>query len=204
MKKKVDKTEAIVNVLDALDKVTRKLQKCADQYDRYMLEAAMMQDDVHAKQFIREKISINKWISALKRLGIAIRAQAAKALAINGLADLPSAINACLGILSESPNFDKLEKSIRKIAEELNKSGEGLQKIDEALNPTPQKRMSSILEDSNEEEETEEFKAEYAALMEKVKSQINAEKVVNANPADSLTGDIDYEGIVKKENETED
>ena len=50
-------------------------------------------------------------------------------------------------------------------------------------------------------EESDQFKAEYAAMVERVKGKIAPEAVSKPDNAEvSATGDIDYAGIVAEEN----
>ena len=52
-----------------------------------------------------------------------------------------------------------------------------------------------------EDEVSDQFKTEYAAMIERVKGKVAPETVANPEATDAVsTGDIDYAGIVAEEN----
>lgn len=205
MKKNQTNDEKIMAAMDALDKSVRNLQKFGAKYDIYIDEAAMRGDDARAKQLIKQKIRVYGLVEQLKTLKSNIELGAYTAHAISELGKLPAAIAGCKGLLAESPDFSKLGNSITSIFKDINKSEEELAKLNEILDPKPVDSISSRLDGVAEDEISDQFKAEYAAMIERVKSKIAPEAVSKPEGDDvSATGDIDYAGIVAKENENKD
>lgn len=207
MAKKQTNDQKIIAALDALDKSVRNLQKFGAKYDAYIDEAAMRGDDARAKQLIKQKIRVYALIEQLKTLKSNIELGAYTAQAISELGKLPAAIAGCKGLLAESPDFTKLGKSITAIFKDISKSEEELAKLNEILDPKPVESISSRLDGTTADavEETDQFKAEYAAMIERVKGKIAPETVSKPDGADvSATGDIDYAGIVAEENKKKD
>ena len=207
MAKKQTNDQKIIAALDALDKSVRNLQKFGAKYDAYIDEAAMRGDDARAKQLIKQKIRVYALIEQLKTLKSNIELGAYTSHAISELGTLPAAIAGCKGLLAESPDFAKLGKSITSIFKDINKSEEELAKLNEILEPKPVESISSRLDGKtvDETEESDQFKAEYAAMIERVKGKIAPEAVSKPDDADvSSTGDIDYAGIVDEENKKKD
>ena len=207
MAKKQTNDQKIIAALDALDKSVRNLQKFGAKYDAYIDEAAMRGDDARAKQLIKQKMRVYALIEQLKTLKSNIELGAYTAQAISELGKLPAAIAGCKGLLAESPDFTKLGKSITSIFKDINKSEEELAKLNEILDPKPVESISSRLDGTTTDavEESDQFKAEYAAMIERVKGKITPEAVSKPDDADvSATGDIDYAGIVAEENKKKD
>lgn len=201
MKKKQTNDEKIIAALDALDKSVRNLQKFGAKYDTYIDEAAIRGDDARAKQLIKQKIRVYALVEQLKTLKSNIELGAYTAHAISELGKLPAAIAGCKGLLAESPDFTKLGKSITAIFKDINRSEDELAKLNDILNPEPVASISSRLDGVAEDEVSDRFKAEYAAMIERVKGKVAPEAVAAADVADaSSTGDIDYAGIVAEEN----
>lgn len=201
MKKKQTNDEKIIAALDALDKSVRNLQKFGAKYDTYIDEAAIRGDDARAKQLIKQKIRVYALVEQLKTLKSNIELGAYTAHAISELGKLPAAISGCKGLLAESPDFTKLGKSITAIFKDINRSEDELAKLNDILNPEPVASISSRLDGAAEDEVSDRFKAEYAAMIERVKGKVAPEAVAAADVADaSSTGDIDYAGIVAEEN----
>ncbi len=201
MKKKQTNDEKIIAALDALDKSVRNLQKFGAKYDAYIDEAAIRGDDARAKQLIKQKIRVYALVEQLKTLKSNIELGAYTAHAISELGKLPAAIAGCKGLLAESPDFTKLGKSITAIFKDINKSEDELAKLNEILDPEPVSSISSRLDGVAEDEVSDQFKAEYAAMIERVKGKVAPETVANPEATDAVsTGDIDYAGIVAEEN----
>ncbi len=201
MFKKKNNDEKIIAALDALDKSIRNLQKFGARYDAYVDESAMRGDDARAKQLIKQKIRVYSLIEQLKTLKSNIELGAYTSHAISELSKLPAAISGCKGLLAESPNFAKLGKSITAIFKDINKSEEELAKLNDILNPEPASSISSRLDGVAEDEVSDQFKAEYAAMIDRIKNKV-APEVVTSPEADGIssTGDVDYAGIVAEEN----
>lgn len=201
MAKKQTNDEKIIAALDALDKSVRNLQKFGAKYDVYIDEAAIRGDDARAKQLIKQKIRVYGLVEQLKTLKSNIELGAYTSHAISELGKLPAAIAGCKGLLAESPDFTKLGKSITAIFKDINKSEEGLTKLNDILNPEPVASISSRLDGVAEDEVSDQFKAEYAAMIERIKGKVAPEAVSAPETAGvSSTGDIDYAGIVAEEN----
>lgn len=207
MAKKQTNDQKIIAALDALDKSVRNLQKFGAKYDAYIDEAAMRGDDARAKQLIKQKIRVYALVEQLKTLKSNIELGAYTSQAISELGKLPAAIAGCKGLLAESPDFTKLGKSITSIFKDIDKSEAELAKLNEILDPKPVESISSRLDGNmaDEVEASDQFKAEYAAMIERVKGKIAPEAV--SKPDDAMvssTGDIDYAGIVAEENKKKD
>lgn len=201
MAKKQTNDEKIITALDALDKSERNLQKFGAKYDPYIDEAVIRGDDARAKQLIKQKIRVYALIEQLKTLKSNIELGAYTAHAISELGKLPAAISGCKGLLAESPDFTKLGKNITAIFKDINKSESELAKLNDILNPEPVNSISSRLDGVADDEMSDQFKAEYAATIERVKGKIAPEKIANSVSFDAIsTGDIDYAGIVAEEN----
>lgn len=202
MRKKQTNDEKIIAALDALDKSVRNLQKFGAKYDAYIDEAAIRGDDARAKQLIKQKIRVYALVEQLKTLKSNIELGAYTAHAISELGKLPAAIAGCKGLLAESPDFTKLGKSITAIFKDINKSEDELTKLNDILNPEPVSSISSRLDGVAEDEVSDQFKAEYAAMIERVKGKVAPESVLKPDSdVASATGDIDFEDLIKKENE---
>ena len=201
MAKKQTNDEKIILALDAVDKSVRNLQKFGAKYDSYIDEAAIRGDDARAKQLIKQKIRVYSLAEQLKTLKSNIELGAYTAHAISDLGKLPAAISGCKGLLAESPDFDKLGKSISSIFKDIDKSETELAKLNEILDPAPVASISSRLDGVAEDEVSDQFKAEYAAMIERVKGKVSTEKVASADAISSkATGEVDYEGIIAEEN----
>ena len=201
MAKKQTNDEKIIAALDALDKSVRNLQKFGAKYDAYIDEAAIRGDDARAKQLIKQKIRVYALVEQLKTLKSNIELGAYTAHAISELGKLPAAIAGCKGLLAESPDFTKLGKSITAIFKDISKSEQELAKLNDILNPEPVSSISSRLDGVAEDEVSDQFKAEYAAMIERIKGKVAPEAVSAPETAGvTATGDIDYAGIVAEEN----
>ena len=201
MVKKQTNDQKIIAALDALDKSVRNLQKFGAKYDVYIDEAAMRGDDARAKQLIKQKIRVYALVEQLKTLKSNIELGAYTAQAISELGKFPAAIAGCKGLLAESPDFTKLGKSITAIFKDISKSEEELAKLNEILDPKPVESISSRLDGVAEDETSDEFKAEYAAMIDRIKGKVAPKSV--SKPEDvgiAATGEIDYAGIVVEEN----
>jgi hypothetical protein len=201
MAKKPSNEEKVITALDALDKAVRNLQKFGAKYDRHIDEAALRNDDARAKQLIKQKIRVYALIEQLKTLKGNIELGVYTSQAISELGTLPAAIAGCKGLLAESPDFSKLGKSITSIFKDMSKSEEEIAKLNEILVPKPIGSITSRLDGTAEDEVSDQFKTEYAAMIERVKGAIAPEIVSKpAASSASATGDIDYAGIVDEEN----
>ncbi len=199
--KKQSNDEKIISAMDALDKGVRTLEKYGARYDEHIDAAALRGDDARAKQLIKQKHKVYALAGQLGTLKGNIELGAFTAQAISQLGKIPEAIAGCKGLLAETPDFTKLGKSITAIFEDMDKSESEIAKLNEILEPRPVETISSRLDGTNisEEENSDWFKAEYAAMIERIKPKVAPEAVARPveNPA---TGEIDYAGIIDEEN----
>lgn len=205
MAKKQSNDEKIIAAFDAIDKSVRNLQKFGARYDEHIDRAAMRGDDKRAKQLIKQKIGVYALADQLQTLKGNLELGAYTSQVMSDLGTLPAAIAGCKGLLAESPNFDKLGKSIQRIFKDMQKPVDEIAKLndilDGALAPQTESSLTSRLDGATEAEESEQFQAEYAAMMERIKAKVAPETI--AKPVagvEAATGDIDYAGIVDEEN----
>ena len=201
-KNKETNDQKVINALDALDKAVRMLRKFGAKYDVYMDEAAMRGDDARAKQLIKQKIQVFAFAEQLNAFKSNIELGAYTSQALSMLSTLPEAIAGCKGLIAETPDFTKLGKSISTIFQEISKSEQELAELNTILNPKPAENITSRLEGTpaDEAEESEQFKAEYMAMIERLKVKMVPETVSKPDSSSlSATGDIDYNGIFEEE-----
>ena len=73
--------------------------------------------------------------------------------------------------------------------------------LDDTLSPKPAVSLSSRLDGANEVEESDQFKAEYAAMIERIKVKVPTETVAKpASSANEATGEVDYAALIEEEN----
>lgn len=204
MAKKLTNEEKIVNALDVIDKAVRKIQKFAAGYDKYIDEAALKGNDARAKQLIRQKVGVNNLADQLIMLKSNIQLGAYTAQVMSDLKALPAALEGCKGLLAESPNFEKVGGSIQRIFKDMQAPVSALEKLnatlDDVLAPELASSNTSRL-DPEPQEESDEFKAEYAAMLERIKGAVNTEPVAKPASAFDLTDPVDFVDLIKKENE---
>lgn len=204
MAKKKTNDEKIIAALDALSKSVRNLQKFGAKYDEHIDRAAMRGDDKRARQLIKQKIGIYALVEQLETLKANIELGAYTAQVMSDLGTLPDAIAGCKGLLAESPNFDKLGKSIKRIFQDMQKPADEISKLNEILDGVlaPQDESSLVSRlGGSELEDNDQFKAEYEAMMERIKGKVAGETVAKpATDALGATGDINFDGIIAEEN----
>lgn len=198
--KKSNNEEKIIVALNALDKSINNLNKFGNKYNDYIDESAMRGDDARAKQLIKQKIKVYAHVEQLKTLKSHIELGAYTSQAISELGKLPDSIAGCKGLLAESPNFAKLGKSITNIFKDINKSESDLAKLNDVLNPMPTANIESRLDGVSEDETSDQFKAEYEAMMMRLGAKIATEKVAKPDLISNTTDDVDYAGIIEEEN----
>ena len=200
-----DNDSKIIEALDALDGSVRKLQKFGARYDEHIDRAALRGDDARAKQLIRQKIGVYNLAEQLATLKSNIELGAYTAQVMSDLGALPAAIAACKGLLAESPNFKKLGDSIKRIFKDMQKPETEISKLndilEEALSPKPAITLASRLDGTANDEVSDQFKAEYAAMVERIKGKVATEPIAKPiTAADDATGDIDYADLIEEEN----
>ena len=205
MAKKQSNDEKIIAALDAIDKSVGNLQRFGARYDEHIDQAAMRGDDKRAKQLIKQKINVYALADQLKTLKGNIELGAYTAHAVADMAKLPAAIAGCKGLLSESPSFKKLGADIQKVFKDMDKPVQEIDKLnkilDGVLSPSSEPSLTSRLDGVPEEEKSEQFQAEYAAMIERIKGKVSPETVTKpAAEANEATGEIDFAGIIDEEN----
>lgn len=202
MKKKLSDSDKVVAALDALDRSVSSLARFRDRYDGYIDEAAMRGDDARAKQLIKQKIRVRKLGEQLCTLKSNIELGAFTSQAISELGKLPGAISGCKGLLAETPDFSRLGRSISSIFSDINKSESEIAKLNDLLDPQPVPTITSRLDGGVPADElTDDFKAEYEAMVMRVGDKAFPESVAKSDSTHvTPTGEIDYAGIMSEEN----
>lgn len=195
----------IIEALDALDKSVRDLTKFGARYDEYIDQAAIRGDDKRAKQLIKQKIGVYALSEQLSTLKGNIELGAYTAHAVADMGKLPTAIAGCKGLLAESPNFGKLGKDIQKIFKDMQRPVDEITKLNDILDsviaPQSEPTLTSRLDGVPAEESSEQFAAEYAAMIERIKNKVAPERVATPScESSTVTGDIDFDGIIAEEN----
>lgn len=207
MPKKLTNDEKIIAALDSIDQSVRNLQKFGAKYDEHIDRAALRGDDKRARQLIKQKIGVYSLAEQLITLKSNIELGAYTAKVASDLGKLPAAIAGCKGLLAESPNFKKVGADIQKIFKDMQKPVNEISKLNEILDGvlSPQDDRSSLVSRLDGVDETEnngQFKAEYDAMMDRIKAKVATETVTK--PAETVTvgatGDIDFDGIIAAEN----
>ena len=202
--KRKENEEAIVNVLDSIDIAVKNLTKFGEKYDSYIDEAALRGDDRRARQLISQKVNVFNFIRNLQAFKSNVTLGAYTAMTLSSLEGLPRAIKSCKGLLAQTPDFSKLSSSMKTIFDDIDKAQQELAKL--GCCPQGNGTLESRLlgDDISDDNLSEEFKTEYAAMMSRVKAQIPGEKV--ASPAATFdndnardTGAFDYAGIIEEE-----
>jgi hypothetical protein len=171
------------------------MERFSEKYNEYIDKAARSGDDARAKALIKQKIGVNALIRQLDGLKANVEVGAYTAQALAELGKLPAALASCKGLLKESPNFATLGKSITSIFRDMDKTQSELEKLNEILSPAPAETFESRLSGAADTmEESAAYKAEYAAMIERIKPK--SDSVVRP----SVTGDLDIEGIIAEEN----
>lgn len=206
MKKKQTNEEKIVAALDSLDKQVRDLRKFGSSYDAYIDEAGLHNNKERVTQLIKQKMGVYAAADRLSVLKSNMMLGASSANIAVGLSTLDAAIAGCKGLLAKTPNFDKLNKNVEKVFKDINSTSEAIDKLngvlDKALTPQSSGTLSSRLDGTSEIEESDQFKAEYAAMIERIKGKVTpADTVAKPAAANDATGDnIDIAGIIEDEN----
>lgn len=102
-------------------------------------------------------------------------------------------------------HFKKLGDSIKRIFKDMQKPETEISKLndilEEALSPKPAITLASRLDGTANDEVSDQFKAEYAAMVERIKGKVATEPIAKPiTAADDATGDIDYADLIEEEN----
>jgi hypothetical protein len=201
MKKKLNYDEKIRAALNALNMSICNLDELRSRYNDYMDEAALRGDDARATQIIKQKMKLSELIRQFETLKGNIKLGAYTAQAMSELGKLPAAIAGCKGLLAEMPDFSKLGKDIASIYKDIGESESEIGKLNKIFEPIPVESTSSRLNGASEDETSDEFKAEHAEMIERIKLKINPISTDAKGQTDPVaTGAIDYLSIVAEEN----
>lgn len=207
MKKKQSNDEKIIGALDAIDKSTRNLENFAKQYDRHIDQAALRNDKNRVTKLIRQKIAVYALINQLQTLKGNIELGAYTAKAISDMGKLPAAIAGCKGLLSESPNFSALGKSIKKVFKDMDISTNQLEELnnilDNVLTPQTESSLDTYSNANGNYANDEQFQTEYAAMLERIKDNPEVGRETITRPAvdgNYATGTMDFDRIIADEN----
>ena len=173
MARKLTNDDKIINAFDALDKSVKNLNKFGEKYNEHIDRAAIRGDDARARQLIRQKVGVYELAEQLTTLKGNIELGVYTSKVIADLGALPDAISACRGLLSESPNFKKLGSDIERIFMDMKRPVGEINRLNEildnALAPVPSNSLTSRLDGADSFENSDAYKAEYAAMLERIK-----------------------------------
>lgn len=205
MARKLTNDDKIINAFDALDKSVKNLNKFGEKYNEHIDRAAIRGDDARAKQLIRQKVGVYELADQLTTLKGNIELGVYTSKVIADLGALPDAISACRGLLSESPNFKKLGSDIERIFRDMKRPVGEINRLneilDDALAPAPSNSLTSRLDGADSFENSDAYKAEYAAMLERIKGKVAGEAVAKPSAiGNDATEDIDYAGLIDEEN----
>ena len=205
MARKLTNDDKIINAFDALDKSVKNLNKFGEKYNEHIDRAAIRGDDARAKQLIRQKVGVYELADQLTTLKGNIELGVYTSKVIADLGALPDAISACRGLLSESPNFKKLGSDIERIFKDMKRPVGEINRLneilDDALAPAPSNSLTSRLDGADSFENSDAYKAEYAAMLERIKGKVAGETVAKPSAiGNDATEDIDYAGLIDEEN----
>ena len=206
MKKKLTNEEKVVLALDTLDKQMKDLRKFGASFDDFIDEAGLHNNKQRVTQLIKQKIGVYAAADRLSILKSNLMLGASSAQLAVGLSTLDAAIAGCKGLLAQTPNFEKLNKNVEKVFKDIQGTSDAVDSLnsvlDQALTPQASSTIASRLDGNYGAEDSEQFKAEYAAMMERIKSQVAGDTVTKPQSAtNDSTGDfIDIAGIISDEN----
>lgn len=204
MKKKQTDEAKIVVALDTLDAQVRSLNKFGASFDEHIDNAALRNDKVRVSQLIRQKHGIYEAARKLEALKQNLMLGAQNAQVAVGLSTLDGALAGCKGLLAETPNFDKLNKNITKVFKDIQNTSNAIDELnstlDKVLTPQDSDTLASRLNGTSSLEESDWYKAEYAAMLERIKGKVTPNPVAKPmSDISDLTGDFDIAGIIAEE-----
>lgn len=198
-KNKQTNEEKIISVMNAMDKSVKILKKHGTKYDAVIDQAALRGDDKMAKALIRRKIGVYKLAEQLEFFKATIELGAVNSAVAASLGTLPEALAGCKGLLSASPDFKRVGKDIEKIFSDMLRPMNEIQKLNDTLDaimfPTGNIAIGSDLDPVSNEAEDERFKAEYDAMIDRLRPRVEGSSVaapaVTAESDDTGNFDID-------------
>lgn len=119
--KKQKQLQKVSEGLNTFKQVADKLRSLSATYDQWIDEAAENGLDDYYEQLIAEKVEVQETVMDLDVVYRQILQQATLAVVFSELKTLPSAMKACKGLLSSSPDFKKLGKSMKSFRGYLDK-----------------------------------------------------------------------------------
>lgn len=199
---KLSNEERIATALTGLDRANRILVHNCQNYNAFIDEATNRGDDARARKLIHQKLHIKHLSEKLITLKSHLMVGVLTAQTMSTLNTLPGLISGCKGLLAESPDFSKLENDIKSIFEDIDKTERGIDSLNNVIDPPATNTWSDILGETSLDEQSDEFKAEYQAAIDRAKVVIAAQSV--AKPVAYDTGDINCAGIMNDENNKHD
>lgn len=193
-REKQEYANKIISALDELDEIVRNLQNFAAQYNSYIDEAGEKRDEARVGQLIKQKLRICGFIDRIKIYKSNIVMSANMKQMISQIGKLPEIIDTCKSLLVNQQEYFKVRKTIASISQDIDKSDEELAKLNGLLDPQSAEYGFGGFDDAAYDEKSEQFKAEWEASVQRVKSKVAPETVENA------AGKIDYADILAKEN----
>ena len=131
--KKQKQLQKVSESLNTFKQVADKLRALTGLYTEWIDEAAKNGDDEYSNQLIEEKVENDEIVADLDSLYRQVLQQATLAAVLGELSTLPAAVKACKGLLSASPNFKKIGKSVKSFRSELDKARLSLHEMRQEL-----------------------------------------------------------------------
>lgn len=127
--KEQQQRKTIADTLVQIDNAIKSFESLAGQYDHWIDEAAELREDEYSDQLIEEKVETTEMIRTFKFLYAQIKSGAMTGAAFGDLKNLPAAISACKGILSQTPKIMALSKEMSSLKESLKERREALRSL---------------------------------------------------------------------------
>ncbi len=202
LEQELERKKALAQAFTEFDMTIRKLDAHAEQMKDSIDSAAIRNDIERVKVLISQRVAICQVSNFLRETKENLMLGVHTAQALASLKNLPGAVSACKGLLSEMPDIEGLKKMSKKVFSDMQKATSVFQPLNDALSEavTPKAVYSSLL-DGSDITESEQYKAEYEAMLERVKSKVAPDPIAKAAESKaSNTGEIDYAGLIDEEN----
>lgn len=201
-KRKLSNEENVAQAMVGIDRANRILVRNCQNYNGFIDEAVSKGDDVRARKLIGQKLRIKHLSEQLMTLKSHLMLGVLTVQTMSTLNTLPGLLSGCKGMLAESPDFSKLGKDIKRIFDDIDKTEHGIESLNNVMDPPAANTWSDILGETSLDEQSDDFKAEYQAAIDRAKPVIAAQSV--AKPVAYDTGDINCAGIMNDENSKHD
>ncbi len=109
------------------------LERLAFQYNDYIDEASMLNEDAYSDQLIEDQDEINELVRNFKFLEVRILEGAVTAEAFSRLSMIPKAMDACAGLLRSSTDLVKLGKKMSDFKTSIDKARVSLKDMRKGL-----------------------------------------------------------------------